>query len=100
MYSARDTARRDVAIKILPEVLAADPERTARFEREAKTLASLNHPNIGSIYGLEQADDVRALVLEMVEGPTLADRIAKGPISLDDAMLIGRRSRNARRSRT
>ena len=79
VYRARDTKlERDVAIKILPELLAADPERIARFEREAKTLASLNHPHIAQIYGLEDADGVRALVMELVEGPTLADRIAQG----------------------
>ncbi len=71
---------RDVALKVLPEAFTSDPDRLARFEREAKVLASLNHPNIGSIYGLEEAEGVKALVLELVEGPTLADRIARGPI--------------------
>ena len=69
---------RDVAIKVLPEALSADTERVARFQREAKTLAALNHPNIGAIYGLENAGGVTALVLELIEGPTLADRIAAG----------------------
>src|ERR1700687_6076173 len=88
---ARDTRLdRDVAIKILPELFAADPERIARFEREAKTLASLNHPNIAHIHGLEESNSVRALVLELVEGPTLADRIAQGPIPLDEALPIAR----------
>ena len=72
VYQARDTKLdRDVALKVLPEAFTSDPDRLARFEREAKVLASLNHPNIGSIYGLEEADGVKALVLELVEGPTL-----------------------------
>ena len=72
VYQARDTKLdRDVALKVLPEAFTSDPDRLARFEREAKVLASLNHPNIGSIYGLEEAEGVRALVLELVEGPTL-----------------------------
>ena len=76
VYRAQDTALgREVAIKILPEVFAADPDRSARFALEARVLASLNHPNVGAIYGLEEKDGVRALVLELVEGPTLADRI-------------------------
>ncbi len=70
VWQARDTTLdRDVALKVLPEAFTSDPDRLARFEREAKVLASLNHPNIGSIYGLEEADGVRALVLELVEGP-------------------------------
>src|SRR5215470_16673423 len=81
VYRARDTKLdRDVAIKILPEAVAADPERIARFEREAKTLAALNHPNIAHLYGLEESGGISALVMELVEGPTLADRIAQGPI--------------------
>jgi len=77
VYRARDTTLgRDVAIKVLPEAFAHDPERLARFEREAKTLASLNHPNIAQIYGLEKSGGTHALVMELVEGPTLADRIA------------------------
>jgi len=91
VYRARDTKLdRDVALKILPELFAHDPDRLARFEREAKTLASLNHPNIAAIYGLEETDGFRALVLELVEGPTLADRIAQGPLPLDDALPIAR----------
>ena len=93
VYRARDTKLdRDVALKVLPEVFTADPDRLARFEREAKVLASLNHPNIGHIYGLEEAEGgkFRALVLELVEGPTLADRIAEGPIPIDDALPIAR----------
>ena len=91
VYRARDTKLdRDVALKVLPEAFTADPDRLARFEREAKVLASLNHPNIGSIYGLEEAEGVRALVLELVEGPTLADRIKQGPIPLNDALPIAK----------
>ena len=77
VYRARDTKLdRDVALKVLPDLFANDPERLARFQREAKVLASLNHPNIASIYGLEEVDGIRALVLELVEGPTLAELIA------------------------
>ena len=91
VYQATDTKlKRQVALKILPEAFAADPERLARFQREAEVLASLNHPNIGHIYGLEEADDIRALVLELVEGPTLADRIKRGPIPLDEALPIAK----------
>ena len=91
VYQARDTKLdRDVALKVLPEAFTSDPDRLARFEREAKVLASLNHPNIGSIYGLEEAEGVKALVLELVEGPTLADRIKQGPIPLDEALPIAK----------
>ena len=87
VYRATDTKlKRQVALKILPDAFSADPERLARFQREAEVLASLNHPNIAQIHGLEEADGVRALVLELVEGPTLADRIKQGPISLDEAL--------------
>ena len=76
VYRARDTKlNRDVAIKVLLPAVANDPDRVARFRREAQVLASLNHPNIAAIYGLEESDDIRALVMELVEGPTLADRI-------------------------
>ena len=79
VYRARDSKLgRDVAIKILPSHFTADPERRARFAREARTLATLNHPHIGAIYGLEEADGISALVLELVEGPTLADRLERG----------------------
>ena len=89
VYRARDTKLdRAVAIKVLPDEFAADEERLARFEREAKLLASLNHPNIASIYGLEESDGVKALVLESVEGPTLAERIAQGSIPVDEAIAI------------
>src|SRR5262245_14393981 len=87
VYRARDTRlNRDVALKIQPIEFALDAERLARFEREAQVLASLNHPNIAAIYGFEEADGIRALVLELVEGPTLADRIAQGSISIDEAL--------------
>src|SRR5438477_7640136 len=76
VYRARDTRlNRDVALKVLPEIFARDAQRMARFEREAKLLASLNHPNIAAIYGLEESGATRALVMELVEGPTLAERI-------------------------
>ena len=91
VYRARDTKLdRDVALKVLPQAFTDDPDRLARFEREAKVLASLNHPNIGHIYGLEEADGQKALVLELVEGPTLADRIKQGPIPVDEALPIAK----------
>jgi len=87
VYRATDARLgRDVALKVVPEAFARDAERMMRFEREAKVLASLNHPNIASIYGLEESNGVRALVMELVEGPTLADRIKQGPIPLDEAL--------------
>jgi Tol biopolymer transport system component len=96
VYRARDTKLgRDVAIKILPRHFTSDPDRLARFEREARVLASLNHPHIGAIYGLEDADGVRALVLELVDGETLADRIARGPIPLNEALAIARQIADA-----
>ena len=80
VYRARDTKLdRDVALKILPDAFAKDAERLARFQREAKVLASLNHPNIAQIHGLEESGDTPALVLEYVEGPTLAEMIAPSP---------------------
>jgi serine/threonine-protein kinase len=89
VYRARDTnLNRDVAIKMLPETFASDASRVARFEQEAKTLATLNHPNIAHIYGLERSSGKIAIVMELVEGPTLADRIAQGPIPADEAMNI------------
>ena len=91
VYQATDTKlHRDVALKVLPQAFTDDPERLARFEREATVLASLNHPNIGHIYGLEEAEGQKALVLELVEGPTLADRIKQGPIPVDEALPIAR----------
>ncbi len=91
VYQATDTKlNRQVALKILPEAFAADPDRRARFEREAQVLASLNHPNIAAIHGIEEAGATRALVLELVEGPTLADRIKHGPIPVDEALPIAK----------
>ena len=91
VYQATDTnLDRQVAIKVLPDAFSSDADRLARFEREAKVLASLNHPNIGAIYGLEKSDETRALVLELVEGPTLADRIAQGAIPIDEALPIAK----------
>ena len=91
VYQATDTKlNRQVALKVLPQAFIDDPDRLARFEREAKVLASLNHPNIGGIHGLEDSSGVKALVLELVEGPTLADRIAQGPIPVDEALPIAK----------
>jgi len=89
VYRARDTRlQREVALKILPEAFASDVERLARFEREARTLASLNHPHIASIHGFEESGGVHALVMELVEGPTLAERIAPGPMPIDEAIPV------------
>ena len=89
VYQATDTKlNHQVALKILPEVFATDPDRLARFQREAQVLASLNHPNIAQIHGLEDSEGTKALVLELVEGPTLADRIAQGPVSVEEAVPI------------
>lgn len=91
VYRARDRKLdRDVAIKVLPEELAANPERIARFEREAKTLAALNHPGIAHIHGVEDSTGTPALVMELVEGPTLADRLQKGPLPVDEALAIAK----------
>ena len=91
VYRARDTRLgREVALKVLPTAFASDPERMARFQREAQVLASLNHPRIGAIYGFEDSNGVRALVMELIEGPTLADRIARGPIPIDEALPLAR----------
>ena len=91
VYRATDTnLGRDVAIKVLPEALAQDPERLARFEREARTLASLNHPNIAIVHGLERSQGTIALVMELVDGTTLADRIAIGAVPVADALPIVR----------
>src|SRR5262245_12442015 len=98
VYRATDTRlKRQVAIKILPEAFSAESvrmtsggDRLARFQREAEVLASLNHPNIAAIYGLEDLPDGKALVMELVEGPTLADRIAERPIPVDEALTIAR----------
>src|SRR3970040_451106 len=81
---------RNVALKVLPEGFTQDPERLSRFEREAKLLAQLNHPNIAQIYGLETSGDTRALVMELVEGPALAERLEKGALPLDESLSIAR----------
>src|SRR5262245_52095357 len=87
VHRAHDTKLgRDVAIKVLPELFASDPERLARFEREARVLASINHPNIATIHGIERNGDVTALVLELIEGETLAGRLARGPMPLKEAL--------------
>ena len=91
VYRARDTALgRDIAIKVLPAAFTNDPERLARFEREARLLAALNHPHIGAIYGVEHADGARALVLELVEGETLAERVMSGRAPVTEALTIAR----------
>jgi len=96
VYLAHDTKlNRDVALKMLPGAFASDPDRLTRFRREAQVLASLNHPNIAQIYGIEEAAGAYGLVLELVEGPTLADRIAEGPIALDEALIIARQLADA-----
>src|SRR5438105_6481275 len=96
VYRARDTKlNRDVAIKVLLPAVANDPDRLARFSREAQVLASLNHPNIAHIHGLEEADGVTALILELVEGEDLAQRIARGPIPLDEALPIAKQIADA-----
>jgi Tol biopolymer transport system component/tRNA A-37 threonylcarbamoyl transferase component Bud32 len=96
VYRARDTRlNREVALKVLPDFFAADPERLARFEREAQTLAGLNHPHIAAIYGFEESGGVRALVLELVEGDTLAELIARGPLPAAEALRIARQIADA-----
>src|SRR6266508_4295824 len=96
VYRARDPRLgRDVAIKVLPDSLAGDAERLARFEREARLLAALSHAGIAAIFGVEDAGGARALVMELVEGPTLADRIARGPIPVAEALSIARQIADA-----
>src|SRR4051812_3927266 len=96
VYRATDTnLKRQVAIKVLPPTFAADADRLARFQREAEVLAALNHPNIAHIHGLEKSDGTIALVMELVEGPTLADRIANGPIPIDEALPIAKQIADA-----
>src|SRR5215469_8480368 len=96
VYRARDAKLgRDVAIKVLPEAFARDSERMARFEREAKLLAALNHPNIAALYGLEDCGSIDALVMELAEGPTLADRLSAGPIPIAEALPIARQIADA-----
>jgi serine/threonine-protein kinase len=91
VYRATDTKLdREVAIKVLPDSFANDQERVARFEREARALASLNHPNIGGIFGLEQAGRSQALILELIEGEDLSERLKRGPLPVEDALRIGK----------
>ena len=91
VYRARDTKlNRDVALKVLPSEFASNPERMGRFKREAQVLASLNHPNIATIHGLEDSGTTHALVMELVEGPTLADRIKQGTIPIDEVLPIAK----------
>lgn len=93
VYRGRDTTlNRDVAIKVLLAAVAADAERLARFNREAQVLASLNHPNIAQIHGVEQGSDGPLLILEFADGPTLADRIASGPLPIDECVTIARQA--------
>src|SRR5712664_3806535 len=96
VYRARDTKLgREVALKLLPPLFAADADRVARFKREAQLLASLNHPHIGAIYGFEDADNVPALVLELVEGDTLYDRVRRGPLPLPEALAVAQQIADA-----
>src|SRR5712691_7897349 len=96
VYRARDTRLgRDVALKVIPETFALDADRLARFTREAQVLASLNHPHIAAIYGFEDSAQTHALVLELVEGDTLADRIARGPMPIDEALAVARQIADA-----
>ncbi len=96
VYRAHDTRlNRDVALKVLPDSFANDPERLARFEREAQTLAALNHPNIAHIHGVEESSGVRALVMELVEGQDLSQRIARGPIPLEEALAMAKQIADA-----
>ena len=100
VYRARDTTlNRDVAIKVLLPAVASDPDRLARLRREAHVLAALNHTNIAEIYGLEEGAGARALVMELVEGPTLAERITTGAIPIDEAVPIARQIAEALASR-
>src|SRR6187455_1264938 len=96
VYRAHDeTLGREVAIKVLPPAFTADPGRRARFEREARMLATLNHPHIGAIYGVEEADGIRGLVLELVEGETLAERVSLAPLAVPEALRIARQIADA-----
>ena len=96
VYRARDAKLgRDVAIKVAADSFLSDPGRLARFEREARVLATLNHPHIGAIYGVEESDGIRGLVLELVEGQTLAERLAHGPVPIREALEIARQVADA-----
>ena len=91
VYRARDSnLDREVAIKVLPDFYSRDPDRVARFEREAKVLASLNHPHIAAIYGFEESDGKRYLVMELVEGQTLSERIRSGSMPVEEALTVGK----------
>ncbi|MEZ5313934.1 MAG: serine/threonine-protein kinase [Thermoanaerobaculia bacterium] len=99
VYRATDTKLdREVAVKLLPPAFTADPERLARFEREAKLLAQLHHPHVASIFGIEEENGVRGLVMELVEGPTLAEKLAEGPLSLDESLAIAKQIAEAARA--
>src|SRR5262245_39866377 len=96
VFRALDTKLgRDVALKLLPDHFADDPERLVRFEREAQALASLNHPNIAQIYGLEESSNARCIVMELVEGETLQQRLKRGPISIDESLAIAKQIADA-----
>ena len=96
VWRARDSKlQREVAIKVLPDDIASDPDRLSRFQREAQTLASLNHPNIAAVYDLQQQGSTRCIVLELVEGETLAELIRRGAIPLEDALLIAKQIADA-----
>src|SRR2546422_1975304 len=96
VYRAKDTKlKREVAIKVLPDAFSRDPDRVSRFQREAEVLASLNHPNIGAIYALEEAGGVRFLVLELVDGETWGERIVRGPIPIDESLAIAKQIADA-----
>jgi eukaryotic-like serine/threonine-protein kinase len=91
VYRAQDTKlKRQIALKVLPVSVSADPDRLQRFQREAEVLACLNHPHIATVYGLEDVDGVKALVMELVEGEDLAQRLLRGPLPLDEALRIGK----------
>src|SRR6266702_8775116 len=91
VFRAHDTQlQRDVALKLLPNDFASDPDRLSRFQREAQVLASLNHPNIAQIYGLEESDSTRCIVMELVEGETLQERLKRGAIPIDEALPIAK----------
>src|SRR5215467_12133225 len=96
VYRARDLKlKRDVAIKILPDEFARDPERVSRFHREAQLLAAVNHPNIAQIYGFEESGGTRCIVMELVDGETLQERLKRGPIPVDDALAIAKQIADA-----
>ena len=96
VYRAADTKlEREVAIKVLPAEFTSDPERLARFEREARLLAQLHHPNIASIFGLEESEATKALVMELVEGPILAERLEMGSLPLDQSLFVARQMAEA-----